>query len=451
MTVYKGDTIRRALETIDRNRRGMVMVCDEMERVIGTVTDGDIRKKILENSKLDERVISCTNVNFVRADKSSTREQILKLFRDGVNHIPVLSENGKLVDVISRDTPPIKSLEPRTLVHARAPVRVSFGGGGSDVTTFFEETPGAVLNSTINLYAYATLQLRTDKKIQIQSRDLQKTIAHENLASYTFSENELPLIWSILQLIKPAAGFDLEIHSDFPFASGLGGSSAIAAAVLGCFNELREEKWGRYELAELTYQAERLVMNSAGGWQDQYATIFGGFNLMEFQLKKNVIIPLAINQKAIAILESCLFLVDTEIRHDSSQIHNQQKKNLTQNHAIRKQVGRNVELTYQIRDSILFGRYDGLGRLLSQSWIAKKSFAPDISSKAIDDIYSLAIENGSTGGKLLGAGGGGFFLFYVPQQNRGQFSSFLEKQNLKSWKFNFENSGLISWSERRDV
>ena len=178
-------------------------------------------------------------------------------------------------------------------------MRISFAGGGSDLTHYFMSDVGSVLNATISLYAHATLRPRDDRKVTISSLDLKDTIEASDLETFLACSDKFDLFRGLLQLIKPNFGFDLYVRCDFPQGSGLGGSSAVLAAILGCFNEFRSDKWNEYELAELAFQSERIILDISGGWQDQYATVFGGFNFMEFKREQNIIHSLRLNKNII--------------------------------------------------------------------------------------------------------------------------------------------------------
>ena len=249
-------------------------------------------------------------------------------------------------------------------------------------------------------------------------------------------------------MIQPDYGFDLEIHSDFPIKSGLGGSAAVTSAILGCFNQFRIDQWNLHELAELSFQAERLHLEIAGGWQDQYATVFGGLNFMEFNRDKNIVHPLRLSANISAELEESLVLCDTKISHESGDIHLDQKR-VSKRIEILNKVKSNVELAYVMRDKILRGELFEFGKLLDQTWKIKKSFSNKISTSFLDNIYDGAIKNGAIGGKLLGAGGGGCFLFFVPPFKRLDLINFLIEQDLEVKPFIFENNGLKSWKTRQ--
>jgi D-glycero-alpha-D-manno-heptose-7-phosphate kinase len=387
------------------------------------------------------------NPNFVSASEKLSREHMLKIFSSDLRVVPILDSQGCLVDIIKYDS--LKSSPQNKLSsHARAPVRISFGGGGSDVTNFFSEAAGAVINSTISLYAHAAMRLRDDSKIVIESLDLEKRETYDDLSSLMSGKSDMPLIRAVIELLEPDYGFELQVHSDYPISSGLGGSSSVIAAVLGCFNEFRLDKWDLYELSELAYQVERLHLNIAGGWQDQYATVFGGVNFMEFKLEQNIVHPLRLTNECKIQLENSLVLCDTGIKHDSNNIHIEQRKTLQTNSNVHKLVQDNVELTFMMRDNLLKGNLSNFGCLLNQAWQNKQRFAGGISSTVLDEIYEAATQNGASGGKLLGAGGGGFFLFYVQPWKKFELLRFLESKGLGVQPFRFDDLGLRSWTMR---
>jgi D-glycero-alpha-D-manno-heptose-7-phosphate kinase len=221
----------------------------------------------------------------------------------------------------------------------------------------------------------------------------------------------------------------------------------VSAAVLGCFNQFRQDRWDLHELAELAFQAERLYLGIAGGWQDQYATVFGGFNFMEFRMEQNIVHPLRIHEDTLLELEESLVLCDTGMPHESGDIHQDQRQHMQQD-GIREKVQSNVELTYKMRNHLLRGRLLQFGQTLHESWQFKRQFSSKISNSRFDQIYEDARANGAVGGKLLGAGGGGFFLFFVTPFRKHQLVANLESSGLKTQPFRFEQEGLRAWSAR---
>jgi D-glycero-alpha-D-manno-heptose-7-phosphate kinase len=447
-TINKGSTVREAFVNINNNKLGIIFITNDKNQVLGCATDGDIRDKLLSGVKLDDSINLCCNNNFVHVNENTERELIIKKFDSDIKIIPVLNDNLELVRLLTPNDFPIDK-ETQVIARSKSPVRISFGGGGSDLTHYFNEKNGAVINATISLFSHATLEKRNDKKIFIFSSDLNSTLKANNLKDAVTKKGQFGLILKILELISPDFGFDLHLRSDYPMNSGLGGSAVIISAIIGCFNEFRIDKWNKYEIAEMAYQSERLMYNISGGWQDQYATVFGGINLIEFKKDNNIINSLRIDDETILELKENLILCDTCISHNSSGIHDDQKKELENKEGINDLVRQNVELTYSIRDSLIKGDLTKFGQQLNQGWRNKKQFSKKISNKKLDEIYNTAIDAGALGGKLLGAGGGGFFLFYCDPMKRWNVVKSLSNIKANVIEFDFETNGLISWKIRK--
>lgn len=439
-------SLRDALQLIEKNTLGAIFVTDDNGVVIGMASDGDIRRKLLEGKQLDDSIQDIYNKVFTFCDDKTPRETLIKKLDTDVAIIPILDEDGILVDVISRKHFPI-SPEEKVYAQSRAPVRISFGGGGSDITHYFDKETGAVINAAISLYTHATLKKRDDKKIIIHSADLAETLEARDLETALASKGSFDLILETIKLINPDFGFELWLYSDFPMKSGLGGSATVASAILGSFNQFRNDKWDLYEMVELAYQSERINLGIAGGWQDQYASIFGGFNFLEFKKDQNIVHPLRIQKETIYRLEENLLLFDTGIVHESGNIHKDQKKQMN-NHNISDLVKLNVDLCYSIRNQLLRGDLKNLGASLDQAWQTKKQLSSKISTKKLDIIYQSAIKSGALGGKLLGAGGGGFFLFFVEPHERMNVVTTLQGLGLNLKEFHFESEGVIGWKVR---
>lgn len=438
--------MRDALFQIENNHHGIVLTVGQDGAVKGLATDGDIRRRLLEGSTLDAPISSCTNRAFVWATPDSSRETLMKKLDHRIRMIPILDEDRRLVAVVSRDHLPVP-LEEAVYARARSPVRISFGGGGSDLTHYFSKMGGSVISATVSLYSHATLRVRSDSKVIVSSLDLGQTLEAEDLSIALTLEGPFGLLKAILKAINPDFGFELYLHSDFVMKSGLGGSAVVSAAVLGCFNQFRRDKWDPYELAELAYQAERLHLGVAGGWQDQYATVFGGFNFMEFRMDQNIVHPLRIHPDTVLELEESLLLCDTSTSHESGDIHEDQRREM-QRDEVRQLVRSNVELSYRMRNLLLRGRLPEFGLALDETWQYKRGLSSMITNSRLDAIYKGAIQNGALGGKLLGAGGGGYFLFYVPPFYKHGLMAHLQACDLKIQPFRFEHEGLRAWTVR---
>lgn len=442
-------TIEQTLAKIEGNHLGFTLVQSENKQIIGLVTDGDIRRNLLNGKSLSSPISDTMNRDFTWASNQSPREQLLKMLDSRIRFIPILDENKRLVGIVTKDEIPLLE-ERKVYARARSPVRISFGGGGSDLTHFFTSEKGAVINSTVSLYTHATLRIRDDYKIILHSRDLKESIEFVDFDDLIKRESKFKLFQSIIKVARPNFGFELFVHSDYPMNSGLGGSAVVSSAILGCFNQFRKDKWDNHEIAELAFQAERLDLGIAGGWQDQYATVFGGFNFMEFAMDQNIVHPLRLSKDTMIELEESLILCDTATTHDSGNIHDDQRESMKQSD-IKLKVQSNVELTYEMRNHLLRGRLLQFGLCLHKAWEIKRGLSSKISNQFLDKIYDDAIANGAIGGKLLGAGGGGFFLFYVPPFVRHKILNWMDSVGLNYRPFRFDSEGLQAWTVREEL
>lgn len=444
--ISENKTVEEALSKIEINASGFICTTNERNEVVGLASDGDIRRGLISGVALNAPISQCSNSEFFSADVATSREQLLKRLDSRIQFIPIIDKLGKLQSIVSKKHLPLESEKP-VYIRARAPVRVSFGGGGSDLTHYFENNSGAVINTAVSIYSHAVMRVRDDSKIIINSIDLGETLIAENLQDAISQDGPFGLIQSLLHVVQPSYGFELCLNSDFPVGSGLGGSATLSAVILGCFNMLRSDQWNQHELAEIAFQAERLHLGVAGGWQDQYAAVFGGFNFIEFHSDENIVSPIRLQSKIALELEESLLLCDTGIGHHSGNIHEDQKETMT-SEEVKKLVAENVELTYLTRKHLLRGDLARFGACLDKAWQLKRKFSGMISNDHLDNIYNGAIQNGALGGKLLGAGGGGFFIFYVSPFKKHSLMSYLKSKGLIIQPFRFEPDGLNTWISR---
>jgi len=441
-------SIKDALRKVDENHYGFIFLSNEDGKVVGLATDGDIRRALISGAIIDAPISTCANTTFLSANVDTSREKLIKQLDSHIKFIPILDKVGKLKSVISKDYLPLGD-EKATYIRSRAPVRISFGGGGSDLTHYFANSSGAVINTAVSIYSHGVMRVREDSKIIISSLDLNAKLTANNLEDALCQVGPFGLIQSLLHVVQPKYGFELCLNSDFPVGSGLGGSATLSAVVLGCFNMVRQDPWNQYELAEIAFQAERLHLGVAGGWQDQYAAVFGGFNFIEFHSEENIVNPIRVHPDIALELEESLVLCDTGIAHHSGNIHENQKETMTSN-LVQKMVEANVDLSYETRNYLLRGELDRFGECLDKAWRLKRNFSRMISNEHLDEIYEGALQSGALGGKLLGAGGGGFFIFYVPPFKKHALIRYLMSRNLAVKPFRFEPDGLKTWKSREE-
>jgi D-glycero-alpha-D-manno-heptose-7-phosphate kinase len=331
-------------------------------------------------------------------------------------------------------------------IRSRAPLRISFGGGGTDIEPYLSEKGGVVLSTTINKYCYGTLIPRTDQEIQVESLDTE-TFA-KFLASQKLDFNgQLDLIKAVLRKFEGwKQGFSLFLHSDAPPGSGLGSSSTMVVTLLGLFRQWLNLPWSNYENAKLAYEIERLDLGIRGGKQDQYAAAFGGFNFIEFYHDGTIVNPLRVSPAILNELEYHLLLCYTgRTRLSANIIASQVDGYLKKNETSLQSLDQLKMITIAMKNALLQGQLNQLGELLHQAWIAKKNLAGAISNEKIDHLYHIALAKGALGGKILGAGGGGYLLLYCPYNRKHIIASELEKVGGQITSFNFEDQGLTTW------
>ena len=303
------------------------------------------------------------------------------------------------------------------MLRARAPLRISFGGGGSDVEPYATRHGGLVFSTTIDRYAYCTIGDFTHGDFE----ERLKQGVHEELG-------------------LPGRQYGISISSDVPPGSGLGSSSSLVVAVVRAVADYWEMPLSKYELAEVAFRVERDFLHIKGGRQDQYAAAFGGFNLIEFE-KTATVIPVNFDS---AELRSCLVLVDTRLYRVSSNILQRQMDRF-EKEGINEAVEKMKDIALEMKQALLAGEIGRLGPLLTEEWEQKKKLDDAITSPWIDSVFEGARKAGASGGKLLGAGGGGHLLFFVEPEKRPSVISFLKGIGLEQTIFNFESEGAKSW------
>jgi D-glycero-alpha-D-manno-heptose-7-phosphate kinase len=329
---------------------------------------------------------------------------------------------------------------------AKSPMRVSFAGGGTDLPQWYEQHGGAVLSCTINRYAYVTLYPREDRDVNIRSVDMGYFVNY-GLDQAPIYDGVLDLAKAAIHRLHAAHGMDLDVRSDAPAGSGLGGSSALTAAVLGAVAAYTGQPFDPYELAELNYLVERHDLHIAGGKQDQYATTFGGFNLIEFHADRCVVNSLRVSSDIINDLEAHLLLCFTgKVRPNLGLVAKQVRTWEAGQQAPLDGLRGLYELAYKLKDVLLKGRLDDFGELLHESYVNKKRMNPEIASGTMaDDLYEEALASGAVGGKLLGAGGGGYLLLYCATDRQHEVRQALEAMGGQFASFSFVQEGLQSW------
>ena len=337
-------------------------------------------------------------------------------------------------------------------IRSIAPLRLGLAGGGTDVSPYCDLHGGAVLNATIDRYAYTTLTTTTENKVIFTAADKQCKEVIQIKDIRNFATNlELHLSTYIYFMDKFNDGtylpIELTTYCDAPPGSGLGSSSTLVVSMIQAYVELLNIAIDDYEIGRLAYYIERVICGQQGGKQDQYSSTFGGFNFMEFYSDdKTLITPLRVREKVISELETCLLLYYTGISRDSSSIIKDQslsiegssKEALNSMHSIKKE-------TIEMKECLLKGNFKGLVESIRNGWENKKKTSRAVSNSHINSIYDDAIKAGALAGKVSGAGGGGFMYFYVPPERRMSVLNAISNYPGFTSNCHFTKRGAYSW------
>lgn len=337
-------------------------------------------------------------------------------------------------------------------IRSKAPLRLGLAGGGTDLASYCNRYGGYVLNATIDLYAYCTLEFLDNGKVCFHATDRDEHFECES-REFLDLDGTLDLHKATYnRIVKQYNGnrpmsIKLTTYSDTPAGSGLGSSSTMVVAIVKAFVEAMNLPLGEYDIAQLAFEIERIDVGLSGGKQDQYAATFGGFNCMEFYHNNQVIVnPLRVKNWIINELESSIILYYTGVSRESAKIIDEQSNNIEEKkempinalHMLKKDAT-------VMKEAILSGNIHKIASCLSRSWGFKKTVASNISNNTIDSIIESAIQAGAMAGKVSGAGGGGFIIFIVDPINRIQVLKELEKSSGKVVNFHFEKNGTQGW------
>lgn len=338
------------------------------------------------------------------------------------------------------------------IYRSKAPLRIGLAGGGTDVSPYCDLYGGAILNATISLYAYATIEPLDEPKVIIEALDRNEAVSYTDMSALPI-DGTLDLAKGAYNHIvkkygKVPSGFKLTTLVDAPAGSGLGSSSTLMVAIIGVFTEWLNLPLGEYDIAQMAYDIERVELAMAGGKQDQYAATFGGVNFMEFYADNKVIVnPLRIKPEYLNELENNLLLYftatsrlsSTIIEAQSQNVKDKNKESIDAMHHLKEQA-------QMMKEAMLKGNIHDIGRILDYGFQYKKQMAKGISNTSMDEIYETALKAGATGGKISGAGGGGFMMFYCPANTRHAVKNALSKFGGSFSPYQFTERGLFSWS-----
>lgn len=318
------------------------------------------------------------------------------------------------------------------MIITRTPFRISFVGGGSDIKDFYKHSPGAVLSTTINKYMYISSHYFFDEdKIRIKYSQTETVNGVEQLKH--------PIVREVLNKFHTKGALEISSNGDVPAGTGLGSSSSFTVSLLHNLHSINGKFVSKKQLAEEACEIEINKLGEPIGKQDQYAAAFGGLNIIKFHPSGTVSVePLHLPKATYEELQDNLLMFYTGVQREASTILSEQKKNFMDIEKF-KIMQEMVSLVWKIRDALYEHDLDEFGRILHKNWMLKQKMASQITDQQINEIYQKGLENGALGGKLLGAGGGGFILFYCPKDKQGQMRSALSP--LKELKFRFDQEG----------
>ncbi len=332
------------------------------------------------------------------------------------------------------------------IIRSKAPFRVSFGGGGTDMAPYCTEHGGCVISTTIDRYIYITLKPRHDKEIHVCSINLNKEIIF-SIGDRDY-DSGFEIIKGIFNVFNVKDGFDISIYSDLPVGSGMGGSSSLSVALIGALNRHYNLRFTKHEIAQKAYDIERIELKQKGGYQDQFAAAYGGFNFIEFT-KEVRVIPIYTSNDMINELHYRLILCYIGGSHFSSDIQDDvlkgykiEKKSYMEAMQDLKKVAISMKNVIESKDIHNLNKF---GELLHKGWEAKKSLSSRISNRKIENFYLSSKKFGVLGGKLLGAGGGGYLLLFCDPNKKYQIIHEMGRNGGTIVNFHFNPNGLQAW------
>jgi len=331
------------------------------------------------------------------------------------------------------------------IICSKAPLRLGLAGGGSDVSPYSDIYGGNVLNATINLSAYCTIEPLTEPVIEVRADD-----AAINTRVPLNGRTGATLIDGVIARFGPMeSGFRIHTWNDAPAGSGLGTSSTMVVAILKCFLEWLQRPIDTYTLARTAYEIERMDLALAGGKQDQYAAAFGGFNFMSFNTDDTVTVaPVVLPESTVDTLQDSMLLYFTgRSREGAAIISEQQKATRSGKTAAVEAMHRIKQSAFDMRDALQAANFKAFADILGRAWEDKKKMAEAITNPMIQTAFDTAMAAGAISGKVSGAGGGGFIMLMVPPERKSIIADALSRLPGEVRDFHFTSEGAVSWKQ----
>jgi D-glycero-alpha-D-manno-heptose-7-phosphate kinase len=325
---------------------------------------------------------------------------------------------------------------------SRSPVRISFGGGGTDLASYYEKYGGVVVSASINKYIYTILEMRLDDRIQIISSDLQLNQTVSDAYHLKYGEGlDIPV--AVLKHFNVQRGLNIFMASEIPPGTGLGSSGAVTVNMINTINQLERLKLDKKEMAELAYKIEFHDLGMPIGKQDEYASAFGGINFITFNKNGTTEVePIKIPREVRLRLETDVMRFFTGRTRESANIlRSQDRSTKDQSGTVIDSLHAIKQVAFDVKKAIESGDLVEFGRLLDHSWQTKKNLAQGITNPRIDKLMDIAKKNGALGGKLTGAGGGGYMMLFCEKANQKPLTKALVAEGLSPLDFHFDKKG----------
>ncbi len=337
------------------------------------------------------------------------------------------------------------------LVRSRAPVRVDFSGGWTDVALFTEDSKGFVVNAAIDIYSYVTVKniqdgLNDKKNIRIYSADFDIYEEAEEIKQLEYNGN-IDLAKAAIKQMNIGGKLEIITRSNAPAGSGLGTSASMGVALIGALGTYDDKTLLPYEFAEQASLIEQKELGILGGKQDHYASALGGINFMEFLGEEVKVSKLLIPQSVLYELEKSLVLCYTGKSRLSGDIHQKVREAYNNHEPKTRQALKNLKsIAFEMKNTLLKGDLKSFAKLMNENWENQKALHPSVTNEQIDRLFDIALSNGALGGKACGAGGGGCLLFFAESDCEHLLRKKLEENKVRLIDFNFDFGGLQVWS-----
>ena len=324
---------------------------------------------------------------------------------------------------------------------ARAPMRVSLAGGGTDLEAYYANYGGVVVSTAIDKYFYTVAVMEESDELQVISADYRALFRHAAYDDFVWN-GELPLPKAVLHHFGIYRGLNMFTASEVPPGTGLGSSSAATVAIVRALSTLTDQPLTKAQVAETAAFIEIEKLKMPIGKQDHYASAFGGLNKITFTRSGIHVEPIHIDPHVSQLLEKRLLLFFTGSSRESTSILQHQRKS-TEEHdeTVLKSLHKIKDFALQVQTCLENGDLDTFASLLHRSWLEKRRLVPGLSTGLVDKCYDLALQYGAQGGKITGAGGGGFLMLYCPEEAQGDLTRVLECHGLKRMNFRFDSQG----------